>query len=144
MRFAIFALLAFLVALGRPNTSWAADNKIGVLITATAEDPVGRQLLFYLRDDVRGSATLREATNKNDALFTIAIVTMDPSSNRNGNSTVYSYSLLLANDNGLDHYYTSFVGICSAEVVPSCAQKLYGAIGQELEHLRQQLQRPNT
>lgn len=131
----------FIAALSTPALSQPA--KLAVYLEASAGDPVGNRLTFYLRDELGRSGFFAPAASADDANVKVTLVTMDPyasSSTDAGVNTIYSYTILIANPDGLDYYVTSYVGACST-APKSCAASLVGYLGEHIEDLRQRLNR---
>lgn len=128
------AILASVV--GFATNATAQARKLAVAIDATADDPIGRQLVFYLRDTIGQSGIFTEVNDKYDKGFKLEIVTLDPLGDRQGagTMTVYSMAILARNNGGWDYFLTNYVGICS--VPKPCAQRLFGALGEQAERIR--------
>ena len=128
------AALFVTLALSTPAFS---QNKIKVAIDATSSDRVGRQFTFHVRDQIGRSGMFAEDPS---GALKISIVTLDPDDDDNGNRTIYSYTFLIAGDDeNLDSYLTSGVGICGAQKVQSCAQGLFTELGEQVETIRSAL-----
>lgn len=135
------AILMALALLCSAGTAAAQSNKLGIHISASTDDPVGRKLAYHFRDAVGRSGTFNEVPAGGRGVRA-SLVTIDP--NDDGIMTAYSLTLLINNDDGLDYYVTSYVGVCGSGKVASCAQSMLTDIGGEIEVLRQALSKQRT
>jgi hypothetical protein len=134
-----------LSALCSAESAEAQTGKVPVFFEVQANDPVGQQLSFTLKDKIRASATFSEAGREQDSVFIVSFVTLDPSSSNSGQDTIYAFDVLMENTKGLNYFVTQYVGICSIDRVPNCADNLYRYLGEELERLKQlSNQHPNS
>lgn len=133
----IAALAAAFIATGAVAPAKAQVGKLPVEIEADANDPVGRQLTFYLRDTVGRSGTFQEVDSTYARGFKLSIVTLDPYKGESaGTTTIYSL-VILAKSDGSETYLTHYVGSC---VTPQkCAGQIFGFLGDQTEQLRRQL-----
>jgi hypothetical protein len=95
-----------------------------VEIQAQAEDPVGSELAYSLREQVAASNLMRPSSGT-ESRYVIHLVTLD--SDGNGRSTEYSYAISYASKNG-DLYLGNSVGICGAARVAACATDVLAAM----------------
>lgn len=131
------ASLAAALAFGLfvPSSAVAQEGRIGVHISNTSNDSVGRKLIFHLRDKIRKSGTFREVASGEEAGFVLYVVTMDQDSDSPGVQTIYSVTITLSSE-GLDDYITSYVGLCGSDMVSSCADNIYTGLGETVEEIR--------
>jgi hypothetical protein len=129
----MMASLAFATTLAAVGPS-AAQNKINIIISTTSEDAVGRQLVFQVRDKIAKSGQLQLGT-KGDRGLNVHIVTLDPDNDGAQTNTIYSFVLTIPGEN-LPLYLTNYVGVCGKTRTESCADTLFGAIGEQLEEIR--------
>lgn len=102
-----------------------AEGQTAVYVSATADDSIGKQLVYKLRETLRASNGLKLVDDINDSLVRLKIVTLDPDSARSGNQTVYSAVWTLRQfDSESETYYTNYVGTCGANRTQSCATGL--------------------
>lgn len=119
------AFLSFLTTL----PAGAADSGFAVYVNATTPDPVGKQLVFAIKENLRRSEGMQFASAPNDAFIGVSIVTLDPE--ENGYSTVYSV-VLTSKDGGSERphfdYENNIVGMCGANRVQYCASSIVASI----------------
>lgn len=120
MRIFFAGILLFL------SLSCYADGQTAIHVTATAEDPIGKQLVYQLREALRASRGMRLVDDMNDSFVRIKIVTLDPDSrNGGGYQTVYSAVWTVRQfDRDAEIYWTNYVGTCGVNRVQSCATNL--------------------
>lgn len=116
----------------------AQNGKVAVFVESSTDDTLGRQLAFYIKEQIRRSGAFREAFQKSDSVFTIGFVTIDPDSEMTsrGTRTIYSYTIQLTNKGGLPYYITSIVGACGRQVLEGCSADLFASLGEQLEEIR--------
>lgn len=114
----------------------AAQNATSVWVGATANDQVGRQLAFAVKEGIRRSAGLQLADRPDDARISINLVTLDPDDR--GVSTVYSavYTVETFHETPVTMYLTQFVGVCGSSKVQSCAQGLVAITDEQSTKVR--------
>ncbi|WP_137718682.1 hypothetical protein [Methylobacillus flagellatus] len=103
-----------------------ADGQAAIHVTATADDSIGKQLVYQLREALRASRGMRLVDDMNDSFVRIKIVTLDPDSGRGGGyQTVYSAVWTVRQfDRDSEIYWTNYVGTCGASRTQSCATSL--------------------
>ena len=119
-----------------------APVKAAVYVQATAEDAVGRTLVYEVREAVRRSSGLALADRELDARFILRIVTIDPDSSRSpGISTVYSavYTRRTLHETPVDMYLTNTVGTCGSSRVESCARRMTATLDEQAVEFRAML-----
>src|SRR5687768_11372285 len=100
-----------------------AHAQAKVHVQATAKDPVGSQLVYYLRENLRASRGMELVLAENDAIVNIRVVTIDPDDA--GHRTMYSVVWTIKQfDRNAHIYYTSAVGFCSVQRARECAGQL--------------------
>ena len=131
-----FALLIS-PALGQEQPARAS-----VYIHSSADDSIGRDLAYKIRETVRRSAGMTLADRANDARFILRLVTLDPDSkNSPGISTVYSavYTMQTFHDSPVEMYLTNVVGTCGRSRVDFCARSITAEIDEQAINLRRML-----
>lgn len=114
--------LLILLLLAQTPVALAQSVPFGVHVTSTADDTVGRQFVYEIREKLRSSNGLSFADTDSEALIRLKIVTLDPDSGR-GVRTIYSVVLTVRPlDRDADMYWNNFVGICGQAAVESCAR----------------------
>jgi hypothetical protein len=115
-----------------------AMAQVKVIVDATTEDDVGKQLAFAFKEQIRQSATFAETYDETKAVLGANLVTLDvdEGSTRSQTQTVYSLTLVIKRNDGFDNFITSYVGKCGASVVSSCASRMLLNMGVQLEELR--------
>jgi len=94
---------------------------VKIYVFASANDPVGSQLVYKIRENLRVSKTFELTLHENDSGFQIRIVTLDP--NDNGYQTVYSV-VWTAKTNDSFLYWDQLVGICGLNRVSQVADQI--------------------
>lgn len=118
----------------------SAQNAIWV--SATADDSVGRQLVFELKEGIRRSAAMRLVDRSQDAQVFIHLVTMDPDRpSGGGNRTIYSvvWTVQSFHANPLEVFLTTQVGICGYQRASACAGGLVATTDEQVSDLRRAL-----
>jgi hypothetical protein len=126
--FAVIALTAF--------GGGAASAQIPILIEHSGDDRIGKQLAFELRDQIKASATFVETRRPSEAAVAVYLVTLNPDDDSKTNWMIYSYTLVIPNQGGLDQYITSSVGKCGVGVIDDCAGRMIRNTGAHLEEVR--------
>ncbi len=119
-----------------------ASSQTAIWVHSTAEDTVGRQLAFELREAVRRSAAMSLADRSQDGRIYVRLVTMDPDSSSGGASrTIYSavWTMQTFHDTPVEMFLTSYVGTCGRQRVASCAQGLAAITDEQVTDLRRML-----
>lgn len=100
-----------------------AAEQTSVHISATAEDLIGKQLVYHLREAIRVSNGIKLVDDIDDSFVRLNIVTIDPDSSHSGGyKTVYSAVWTVRQfDRNTNIYITNYVGICGANRTGSCA-----------------------
>ena len=109
------SFLCIFLGLSKP-----AAAQTPVYLTATTPDPVGRQMVFELREALRRSAGLSLAERSNDARIYARVVTLDPNEGTSsGVSTIYSAVITFQtfHEPSIEMYLTSYVGNCGRQRV---------------------------
>jgi hypothetical protein len=120
MFFSLFIGMLILVLFAGQQTAHA---QVKVHVQATAKDPVGNQLIYFLRENLRASIGMELVVAENDAIVNLRLVTIDPDDA--GHRTIYSIVWTIKQFDRKAHiYYTSAVGLCSSERARECALQL--------------------
>ena len=131
----LMPLLTLACALSISVQAASAQTKIPVSVAVTANDSVGRQLAFHLRDQIGRSGTF---SLSDEAVLKVVLVTLDP--DKQDNRTIYNYTFVLSGmSSGLDAYLTGGVGICGKSRVQECGLDVMTSLGEEVEVIRQAL-----
>lgn len=137
LRFAIIFMLASAVLTFTPSSGRAEDNKISVFFEYSGDDSIGKQIAFLMLEEIRKSGSFRHTFDKSESVFTVSLVSMDPSGD--AHHSIYSYSILLTNNDGFDYFITSYVGVCGSQRISTCAVDLFSNLGVQLEEIRRAL-----
>ena len=94
MKRIVWALMLVLAS----SIAFAQDSKIGVSISHSGEDSIGKRLAFSLREAVRSSSGYQLVSPEESGLE-VRLVTLDPerSPQASGNWTVASVTIVMAN-----------------------------------------------
>lgn len=117
-----FLLYAFLPL---PLLAEGSGVVMPVEIQATSNDNVGQRLVYFLKEDIRQSPSMKLAPESKALRLQVKLVTLDPTSNKLGYATVYSVVFTVTGPaGGLPYYLNQFVGQCGTTRVQECAQDL--------------------
>lgn len=138
MRCIRWCLLLCLLCL---SLAWipARADPANVYVDATTNDPIGTQLVYFLRETLRGSNGMQLVDSEDDSVIQIRLVTLDP--DHDAIQTVYS-AVITSNQIGNDTaklYRTNIVGRCGADRVQSCAIGLASDLDKQLVAIRQEI-----
>lgn len=116
-----------------------AGAQMPVQVVHTGTDRIGQQLVFYYKEAIRGSNSFKIALEPTLGIR-VRVVTLDPDDANRGYSTTYSVTWTWNNpQQPFDYYLTSYVGICGADRVRSCADDLLVVTSNQLEDLQRLL-----
>ena len=119
-----------------------ANAQTQVWVDASAEDPVGRQLAFELREGIRRSAAMNLADRAQDGRIAVKLVTLDPDkSSGGGNRTIYSavWTMQTFHQVPVEMFLANYVGLCGLQRTSSCAQGLVVITDEQVTDLRKML-----
>lgn len=119
-----------------------ASAKASVYVQATAEDAVGKLLVYEVREVVRRSSGLALVDHDSDARLILRVVTFDPNRSESpGLSTIYSavYTVHTFHETPVEMYLTNVVGVCGSSRVESCARKMTATLDEQAVGLRTML-----
>ena len=103
-------------------TAFAFDMPVEV--SHTGDDLVGKRLVYFLKDGIQKSSSLR-LTSENEPRVQIRIISIEDGNLDPGISSVYSVSWLLNDTVALMPYYlASNVGYCGSDRAKYCAESL--------------------
>ncbi|MDX5365756.1 MAG: hypothetical protein LPK90_05055 [Alphaproteobacteria bacterium] len=110
-----------------------------VIVRHSGDDPVGKRLAVEIKNSIRSSSIFTLVYSGDDAIYDIAVVTLDPDEVSNPTRTIYSVTLLIKNLEGFDYYLTSMVGICGQQRLSVCADGIVQDLGVENEDILEAL-----
>lgn len=129
MRMILIAWLSFFSAVVN------AEMDMPVRISSTADDTVGKRLVYAVQEGIEKSSSLH-VTYDSELSIGLSIVTLEGDRDRPGNFTTYSVAWLWHNPEQLWPYYlTSSVGTCGSNRVESCAHGLVANTHSEAEKI---------
>ncbi len=139
----LISMLAIGMALMPSARVAAQQRKFYVYVNATAQDGLGQQLVYQLREKIEASSHLAEADSEDNSLFQLHVVTLDPGpSNPYGQqATVYSVVLSGTQLDGnpgkllLDQW----VGTCGNERITECASSIIASADNDMTPIVQTL-----
>jgi len=117
-----FILIAVL-SLVLTNSAFAKEDRFPVSVNATADDIVGRRLVYKVKEEFRRSASMR-LVDLDDAAVQLRLVTLPRDSDNPSLSTVYSAVWTLEDGDFYSFYVKSQVGYCGSDVLDSQAELL--------------------
>jgi hypothetical protein len=107
-----------------------------VEVAATANDSVGSQLVYQVKEGLRRSTSLELILNDSAVRLQARIVTLDQDPGNPGNATVYSVVLNWVNPKQpFPFYLTQYTGYCGSTVVRSCAETIVSKISEESDSI---------
>lgn len=112
------------------NPVQAEILRFNVYLQTNADDNIGRQLAYQVREKLNKSSTLSLIDDNKKSSIQVKIVTMSPQNDSNNSiSTIYSEVILIKFENeSYARYDSSFVGTCGKNVIASCADTIIGNI----------------
>ncbi|QSX74838.1 hypothetical protein HIV01_017095 [Lysobacter arenosi] len=114
----------------------APEAPLTVHVSASAVDPVGRQFVEAIAEQLRQSTDLVPVDVANGARVRLKIATLDPDDNI-GRRTVYSVVVTVRPvDRELDVYWNNYVGLCGQARVQACARSIVDEAGAPAASLR--------
>jgi hypothetical protein len=127
-------IIAF-VALAHPVRG---ESVVPVYVTMSGDDSVGNRLAYAVREGVRKSSSMTLVDSYKDSRFVLSLVTLDPSREKDGYSTVYSavYTFRTFHDKPVRMYLNTIVGTCGSSKIDSCANGLIADLDRELSEYR--------
>lgn len=130
-----YLLLTLLFAAAIP-----AHAAMPVEIVTTANDPVGSQLVYAIKEKIRQSSSLELSLDSSVLRMQAQIVTLDQYPQSPGISTVYSVVLTWNNpEQPLPFYLTQYTGYCGSQAVDSCADTVVAKISDQSDQILRML-----
>jgi len=126
----------------RLNAQQAQDEKIPAAVVHSGSDPVGMSVADNLRDELNRSGRYR-LVDRDQALFQIRIVTIDPSVGDDGISTAIAVTYLAANvlpvepknpQTWLPIYLSDAIHIAGRNQTAAVAQQMVSELDQQIGH----------
>lgn len=115
--------MRFLLVILLTSFSGICAAVMPVEVDATADDPVGRQLVFHVKENIRTSSSMKLSFDGSKARLQVHILTLDQSRDSPGISTAYSVVITWKiPDQPFPLYLTQYTGYCGADRVRSCAE----------------------
>jgi len=123
MKYVLLVSLIFL--------SFAARAAMPVEIVSTADDPVGSQLVYSVKEKIRQSSSLELSLDDPAVRMQAQIVTLERDPSNPGVATVYSVVLTWDNtEQPFPFYLTQYTGYCGSSSVNSCASTIVAKISE--------------
>jgi len=128
-------LFATLVAVTCSMSSFA--DTLGVIVSHSGDDLVGKRLAVEVKNSVRNSTLFHLIYTPDDKVYGISLVTIDPDEDTRDADlrTTYSATFILNSGELFDYHMTSIVGVCGADKVKSCSEKLIQDLSVQHEDL---------
>jgi len=108
MRYRLVFVLTFAFVLATVPAK--AQHKTAIYLDCPAEDPVGRSLCFFVRDNVRRSTAFSLALEPTDAFVRVRIHSVDKDTPPSGQASAVAVIMTLAKGDGYLHDQVLFVG----------------------------------
>jgi hypothetical protein len=139
----IFALGALILVSGLGSGQSKRPAKVGIIVSCSCDDPVGRLFATSVRDVIARSPRYFLATEKTQKgangvqiglNFDLNVITMDSDDKTNpkGNATIVS-SVLLIDGTYVDHFLQN----CGSTRTEACAKDLLAGFDEDIEALYQ-------
>lgn len=104
----------------------AEGAAVPILVSATSNDELGRQLVYFLKQDIVRSAEFKLVYTMGQASYVIGIVSI-PSYKNGDTEWSTAYSGVLIGSSGF--FFTQEVGVCGRNNIRSCAATLLADFG---------------
>jgi len=128
----IVLLLASFQALAEPF-------KMPVKVIANANDSVGKRLVYFVKEDLQISSTLRLAHNLELGLG-LQILTHEPYNSNPGHSVAYSYAVTWINKQQPYSYFLYLgIGGCGSSQIQECAQTIVANVAEDSDSVLRSL-----
>ena len=126
-----------------PMPAIAQQQKFYVYVNATAQDGLGQQLIYELREKIGASSHLAEADSQEKSLFQLHVVTLDPGSPNPYGQQVTVYSVVLSGSQ-LDGspgklLLDQWVGTCGNQRISECASTIIASADNDMTPIVQTL-----
>jgi len=124
MRIRILCWTVALTTLFFSASAAGGESKAHIGVISTAEDTVGSQLVYKIKEGLRSSKGMTLAS-PDESVVQLRVITLDPDDNT-GRRTIYSvvWTVPQFTNKSAKLYWTSSVGICGANRISSCAESL--------------------
>lgn len=117
----LFALALLAVA---PAALAAGNVVMPIEVSASGNDSVGRQLSYFIQQDLSASSTMR-LTDSNELRIRLSLITLDADRQSPGYETVYSVVWTWINPKqAFPLFLNQSVGYCGEDRVQQCAETI--------------------
>ena len=121
-----------LLAIALLLTSFRARAEMPMEVISTADDPVGRQLVYAVKEKIRQSSSMEITFDSTETRMQTYMVTMDQYRDNPGVSTVYSVVVTWNNpEQPFPFFLTQYTGYCGASKVESCAADVVAGVSEQ-------------
>lgn len=125
-------LIAAILMLG----SLSARAEMPMEVLSTANDTVGRRLVYAVKEQIRSSSSMSLTFDESKARMQTVIVTLEQDRQNPGVSTVYSIVVTWNNpDQPFPFYITQYTGFCGASRIDSCANDIMSGLSEESDKI---------
>jgi hypothetical protein len=117
------------------QSAHAKEDRLPVSVDATADDMVGRRLVYKVKEELRRSASMRLVDSDETGIH-LVLVTLPRDPDRPSLSTVFSAVWTVEYDSIYPAYITSMVGYCGSDTVESQAESLVAETDKVISDLK--------
>ncbi|UZJ42623.1 hypothetical protein OO006_06660 [Prosthecochloris sp. SCSIO W1101] len=135
MKTGLSFVLIVAMALLFVQSAHAKEDRFPVSVDATADDMVGRRLVYKVKEELRRSASMR-LVDSDEAGMRLFLVTLPRFPDDPSLSTVFSAVWTLEHDFIYPVYITSVVGYCGGNIVESQAESLVAQTDKVISDLK--------
>lgn len=103
---------------------YAQESRVGVSLEHSGHDRVGREIAFYVRENLASSSRFILA-NTGGAIIGIRLVTLDAIGETDSQISAYSVVFTFIDSKGEEYYLTSKAGVCGINRVQSVGRNIF-------------------
>ena len=135
-RFLLLTLIAFAQCLCA--TQAKAQAGMPVYVESSAPDPVGKRLVYAIREGIRRSSSMSLEDREKDGFISVRVVTLNPDDGSTPVRTIYSvvWTTKTLHDTPVTMYLTNSVGLCGSAKVAECADGLVADTDEQASFVR--------
>lgn len=123
--------MKFLIAAALLLASGVCRAEMPVEVQTTGDDPVGKQLAYWVKEGIRSSSSMKIEFDDSKVRLQVSMVTLEQTPSSPGLSTVYSVVLTWQNpDQPFPFFLNQYTGYCGASRVQSCADGIVADVSE--------------